>query len=608
MPAFSCPALARCLQLHLDGDEAAGLQAQLPLLEDRADVLCLYDRTIPLMEAALHESGVAAAMVADLYALFAEMEGHIAATGHDRRHHFVVIIPVADRPQQLRTCLLSLVGMMRAFRYGAGNGRLSAKLTVVIADDTCTAEHVVANRQIAAEIERLGLATQYFGLQEQRALLAELSSEDRQALHRVIGSASHHARCHKGASIMRNISYLLLCQLTQQHERTLFLFVDSDQQFHNCTDREVFTTNYFYHMDRIFSQGGVQVLTGKVVGDPPVSPAVMAATLLDDVLAVLGEMAGLEAGASCTFHRAGTGYEEAAYHDMARLFGFAPSGEAHRFQCPLTGVHDHAACLAEFARRLDRFFDGEHPTRTTPYRYADIEASVAPARTVYTGNYVLSPVALQYFIPFAGLGLRMAGPVLGRLIQACSGAAFVSANLPMLHRRTVQETGGAEFRPGVDRSASMVDLSGEFERQFFGDVMLFTVIELVARGYPDTMPAAHVIRDCVTMTETKLREQYAENLERIAARLAELEAFLAAPAHWWRSSSQCHQACVLFDQFTAALRANYSEDSFFCRLLADVARRTERRQAIVDALLAYNIDRQSWARALHLLAEQRPLC
>ena len=608
MPAFSCPALARCLQLHLDADVAAGLSAQLLQVDDAADLLPLYHRTIPLMEAALHESGLAPALVAGLHALFVEMEGHIAAAGNDRRHRFVVVVPVADRPQQLRTCLLSLVEMVQAFRYGAGNesgnGMLSEKLTVVIADDSCAVEHIAGNRVIAAEIGQLGLTTVYFGLQEQQAVLAELSAADRQALRNVIGDVPHGAFCHKGASIMRNISYLMLHQLAQQDERQLFLFVDSDQQFHSCTDAdcEVFTTNYFYHMDRIFRQGKVQVLTGKVVGDPPVSPAVMAGTLLDDVLAFLGEMAGLDAGAACTFHRARTQHEDAAYHDMAKLFGFESSGEAWRFQCPLSGAHDHAACLVEFVRRLDHFFDGEHPTRVTPYRYTDVQASVTAARTVYTGNYVLSPAALEYFIPFAGLGLRMAGPVLGRLVQACSGDAFASANLPMLHRRTVPETGGAEFRPGVDRSASLVDLSGEFERQFFGDVMLFAVIELVKQGYPDVMPPADVVRTCVNVTESRLRAQYAENQTRMLVRLSEFEALLSASGHWWCSGEQHAQSCALLDQFAASLCANFSEESRSCQLLDDAAHRSERRQAIVDALLAYDRDRECWERVLQKLS------
>ena len=60
------------------------------------------------MAAALRESGLAPVRVADLHALFVEMEDHIAATGNDRRHRFVVVIPAADRPQQEERVLQKL--------------------------------------------------------------------------------------------------------------------------------------------------------------------------------------------------------------------------------------------------------------------------------------------------------------------------------------------------------------------------------------------------------------------------------------------------------------------------------------------------------------------
>ncbi|MCK5382597.1 MAG: hypothetical protein KAJ65_02460 [Gammaproteobacteria bacterium] len=115
MPAFTCPALERCLQLHLDAGDAAAISMQLPLANDPDKLLALYDHTIPLLEAGLWKSALNPALVKDLHALFAEMEGHIAAAGNDRRHHFWVVVPVADRPQQLRACLLSLVGMLQDF-------------------------------------------------------------------------------------------------------------------------------------------------------------------------------------------------------------------------------------------------------------------------------------------------------------------------------------------------------------------------------------------------------------------------------------------------------------------------------------------------------------
>ena len=157
MFAFPCPALERCLQLHLDSRDAVTISRQLPLAESLDALLVLYDRTIPLLETALWKSALKPALVDDLQALFAEMEGHIAIAGSDSRHRFWVVVPVADRPQQLRACLLSLVGMLQAFQYGRGKAALSGKLGVVIADDSRAAEHIAENRAIAAEIQQLGL-------------------------------------------------------------------------------------------------------------------------------------------------------------------------------------------------------------------------------------------------------------------------------------------------------------------------------------------------------------------------------------------------------------------------------------------------------------------
>jgi hypothetical protein len=594
MDVFPCPVLASCLEQLPDANTATLIRTRLAQVDDLDALLPLYEQIIPLLETALWEPSADPGRVVRYHALFAEMEGHIAATGNDRRHKLIVVVPVADRPQQLRTCLMSLVGAVQAFSYSA------EKLAVVIADDSRAAGHIAENRLIADEIRQRGVEVIYFGQKEQLAELDALAADERQGLHNIIGSAASDAFYHKGASIMRNITYLMLNRMARCDPALLFLFVDSDQEFHVNTDAggEVFTTHYFYHIDRIFRQSPVEVLTGKVVGDPPVSPAVMAGTLLEDVLALLVEMAGLGADAPCTFHGDAPRYDDAAYHDMAKLFGFEPSGETHRYRCSIQGPHDHLACLSGFAGRLNRFFDGEHPTRVTLYRHVDVQASLTPARTVYTGNYVLSPAALRYFIPFAGLQLRMAGPVLGRFVQASSGAAFVSANLPLLHRRTVEETGGAEFRAGVDRSSPLVDLSGEFERQFYGDVMLFTVIDLVERGYPEQLPVIDDIRAQVQATETGVRAHYAETRRRVLARLDELEGFLPDPAHWWNGDNSLKQTRGLFEQFTATLRVNFGDDARAWQLLNDERCREIRCNAITDALVSYRDDCQSWERVL----------
>ena len=601
MSAFPCPVLERCLELHPDAGAAALIRTRLAEAGDPAALLPLYDQLVPVLETVLWESRLDPDRVADYQALFVEMENHIAAACEDPRHSMVVVVPVADRPRHLRACLLSLAGAAQAFRYGAGGGKRQGKLAVVIADDSRGAANIAANRAVAAEVEQLGVKTIYFGLQEQLAEIAALGTAERVAVQHIIGNAAPDAFWHKGASTMRNITCLMLNRMARHDERLLFLFVDSDQEFHANTAAggEVFTTNYFYHIDRIFTQSPVEVLTGKVVGDPPVSPAVMAGTLLEDMLALLAEMATLGADTACTFHGESGSNDAAAYHDMAQLFGFAQTSGAWRYQCTLRGAHDHAACLSGFARRLNHFFDGEHPTRVTPYVHVDVQASVTPARTVYTGNYVLSPRGLRYFIPFAGLQLRMAGPVLGRLVQAGSGAAFVSANLPLLHRRTVEEQGTSEFRPGVDRSAPLVDLSGEFERQFYGDVMLFTVIELVAQGYPEHQPEGGEIRAQVLATETRMRAQYADVQRIVLARLDALDNLLSDPEHWWNHEAGYAETLELFAQFAASLRTNFDARARAWQLIDADAHSEARRTAIAEALGAYRQDRDAWEQVLH---------
>jgi hypothetical protein len=45
------------------------------------------------------------ALLASCQSAWRRLETLIAASGADSRHHFVVVIPVTDSPQQLRTCL-----------------------------------------------------------------------------------------------------------------------------------------------------------------------------------------------------------------------------------------------------------------------------------------------------------------------------------------------------------------------------------------------------------------------------------------------------------------------------------------------------------------------
>ena len=592
MVPYACPVLEACLERYTNRSDADAIRLQLSHAVTAADMLPVYDRVIPLVEAAMWASDLAADDVAACHALFGEREAQQAHC-EDRRHKLYVVVPVADRPRHLRSCLESLVNAVFAF------GNKLNRLAVVIADDSCAASSISANRALAEELRKRGFETLYFGRDGQQAELARLSDRTREAIRHIIDPVQPADFAHKGASTTRNITYLRLNRLANEEPRALFLFVDSDQEFHANTDpgRRVYTTNYYYPIDRLFSTRPIEVLTGKVVGDPPVSPAVMAGTLLEDVLALCREMATLPPDSPCSFHRAPGNDDAAAYHDMARLFGFDVSAEAYRYHCDIEGPHDHAACLSGFSERLQHFFDGEHPTRVTRYRHVDVQDSWTPARTVYTGNYVLTAEALRYFIPFAGLQLRMAGPVLGRLVQAGSGPAFASANLPLLHKRTEEETGQSEFRPGIDRAANGADLSGEFERQYFGDVMLFTVIELVEQGYPQSVLSLETIRDTLAATDQRMRAQYDENRARVLARLAELETVLQDSAAWWNTPVAVETRARLA-AFVVSLHTNFDQNTPAWQLISDPAHHTQRCADMAEALASYRMDCHQWRHVL----------
>ena len=62
------------------------IRRRLAGASELAALLPLYDEVIPQLETAMWESALDPARVEQYHALFAEMEGHIAAAGKDLRH------------------------------------------------------------------------------------------------------------------------------------------------------------------------------------------------------------------------------------------------------------------------------------------------------------------------------------------------------------------------------------------------------------------------------------------------------------------------------------------------------------------------------------------
>lgn len=490
------------------------------------------------------------------------------------KHRFLLVIPVADRPRHIQACLTSLRELLLRFPH-------PHPVRVLIADDSADATHIDANRRIAAEFGRDGIEAIHFGPDEQWLLSAPL----RESLPGVVGTKPRDAFGHKGQGVMRNIAYLKVAEMLRgEPDNVLIWSLDSDQEFRvNIEEDDGYVVDYFGGLDAIFSSTDAQVLTGKVVGDPPVSPAVMTANFLADVEGFLQGMAAVAPAAPCSHHGTAPQAGDAAYHDMADLFGFRPA-ERYAYPCPLGGAHSEADCFAHFAGRVNSFFYGEHPTRVSRYTPAELFATVQPARTVYAGNYVFRPAALKYFIPFANLRLRMSGPTLGRILKAELGERFVSANLPMLHKRTVESGGQSEFRPGIATDEETIDMSGEFERQFYGDVMLFAT---------ERRPAG---ADFALLDEVRdeMLQKYNMRQKAILARLDSVEALLNDPTRWWHDLP----ATARFRHFCANVRRNFGAAASGQAYINDPTRWARWRGDLAAAVARYPAERLTWEKAL----------
>jgi len=571
---------------------------------DSEDLINLYMDAISLIEQRIWSNDIDESIIKKYQQLFHELETIVSENEHDTRHRFIVTIPVADRPQHLKSCLQSLLNLCQYFNYGGFTDKKFNKISVLIADDSKQAESIQANKEMAELFTRQGLEVEYFGAQEQQKIISQYQ-HDKNGLKNIIGNIDPDEFFHKGASITRNISYLKLKQLGKQDESVLFYFIDSDQEFQvkiysDDGDKNVYAVNYFYYLDRIFSATDSQILTGKVVGDPPVSPSVMAGNFIEDVICFVSRMSGLKAEQDCQFHQQPHNkVDDAAYHDMADLFGFKPSAESYQYNCVLKGEHDHVKCFSDFSARLNQFFDGEHPTRKSYFEHEDVLANIQSARTIYTGNYIFKPKALKYFIPFANLKLRMAGPVLGRIIKAGIADQFISANLPMLHKRTVSEIGQSEFRPGIDRQHDNVDLSGEFIRQFFGDVMLFSMEKLTELGYPAQALATDAISEIIKTTIDDMHSKYSIKHEEIVKKIATLKALLNHQQSWWNQQPGMQAARQNFDDFISNIEHNFGADASGYAFINSADNISHYQQLILAAITGYTDDMKNWQAVLN---------
>ncbi len=607
MSRFSTTQLAGCIARHqstIPGLADAG--RQLSQSTDANALISLYQHCYPLLEQAMWSPGADFhPLLASYQALFREQEALIRQRAQstqtdDERHHFIIGIPVADRPPHLRACLESIYQLCTLFNYGGNTSGVWDKIRIIVAEDSRDESNIRQHLELVEEYRQKGLQVLHFGLDEQYQLLHSLPPGKREQLGHLLTTQPRERFYRKGQAANRNLSYLKFLQLTENKDRTLYYLVDSDQHF--CVNRQsetgeeaVYALNYFHYIDQIFRTTGTLMLTGKLVGDPPVSPSVMAVNFLDDVSAFFARLAGLTGEQACRFHGAqGPVAGDAAYHDMAKLFGFADQPATFEYPCRLTGDHDHRACLTDFARRLNAFFFGEHLFRKTWFAYGSGYTRLAPARTVYPGNYVVNHAGLKYLIPFGHLRLRMSGPTAGRLIAAEIGERFTACNLPNLHRRTTGAGLDNDFRPGVELDQASIDLSDEFERQFFGDLMLFSTEALVKQADVNRPFAEEAIAAAIARKEPELLALYRQKHEAIVARNRRLHQLVFDAGHWWLHDPELAPALRQVQAFIANIERNFGEHAPAWRQIQSAPHRVQRKRQIIEALLNYRAERDVW--------------
>jgi len=572
-------------------------------------IQAVYDSAFQQIEKEAAGSGFREDLLLLQRRLYLELENIYTLLPQDPRHNLFVVIPVADRPLMLKNCVRSLVEQAGLFGYG---GRLAGaegvafynKVRLCIVDDSSGKSNIADIKATAEEARAAGIRTDYIGLEEQTEIMRLVPSGFREQLSSLIGDHKGPAAAHKGASITRNIAYLyLLSRFEKSGEKNLVYFMDSDEEFRikipaGASAREIPFINYFYWIDRLFTCTDIDILTGKVVGDPPVSPAVMINTFLDDLALSLEAMFEHGGDEQCCFHEfQPAGAFSAEYHDMVKLFGYNAPSAPKKFRCGLAGPHKLKDCLEELSQRTLGFFYGDHPTRTQFYDHAEGFLRTDEARTVYTGNYVFNSRGFRHFIPFAGLKFRMAGPALGRILRRKLGSRFVSVNLPLLHRRTSGK-GGNEFRSGLVEDNGTIDLSGEYLRQFWGDVMLFSIEGLAGLGYPDRCVDFSLITETVREVRDRIYALYREKQASVTGKISKISALLADQENWWNACGEARGALNNFSLFCSAAEKNFGDGSTAMKKIAEQISEDRHTGIIINAIESFYEDDFLWNELL----------
>jgi len=150
----------------------------------------------------------------------------------------------------------------------------------------------------------------------------------------------------------------------------------------------------------------------------------------------------------------------------------------------------------------------------------------------------------------------------------------------------------------VEADEARVDVSNEFERQFFGDLMLFSTEALVKRADVTRPFARDVIEAVIAQKEAELLALYQQKHDAIVDKNRQLNALVFGAGHWWLHAGEHSPALAhalrQVRAFIDNIDRNFGDHAPAWRQIQSAEHRATRKRQIVDALMNYRAERDAW--------------
>ncbi len=163
------------------------------------------------------------------------------------------------------------------------------------------------------------------------------------------------------------------------------------------------------------------------------------------------------------------------------------------------------------------------------------------------------------------------------------------ARHPDLHSRHPGES-----RDPANAPRAAIDLSNEFERQFFGDLMLFTSEALVTEADVRMPFEKEIVARIMTQKEQELLALYQQKHDAIEERSRKLDALVFDAGHWWLDDPDLAGALHQVRAFIDNIDHNFGAQSPAWRQIQSTDHRKQRKHQLTEALLDYRAERNAW--------------